>query len=44
MKTRLVRSIMIVGMVSILLGAVSHAYTIMFLKFLDEDCDNDFQQ
>ena len=31
---------MVVGMVSILLGAVSHAYTIMFLKFLDEDYDD----
>ena len=31
---------MIVGMVSILLGAVSHAYTILFLKFLDEDCED----
>ena len=40
MKTRLMRSIMIVGMVSILLGAVSHAYTIMFLKSLEKDYED----
>ena len=40
MKTRLVRSIMVVGAISILLGSLSHIYTILFLKSLEKDYDN----
>lgn len=40
MKTRLVRSIMVVGAISILLGSLSHIYTILFLKSLEEDYED----
>lgn len=40
MKTRLVRSIMVVGAISILMGSLSHIYTILFLKFLDKDYED----
>ena len=41
MKTRLVRSIMVVGAISILLGSLSHIYTILFLKSLEKDYEDD---
>ena len=40
MKTRLVRSIMAVGAISILMGSLSHIYTILFLKSLEKDYED----
>ena len=40
MKTRLVISIMVVGVISILLGSLSHIYTILFLKSLEKDYED----
>ena len=40
MKIRLVRSITVVGAISILLGSLSHIYTILFLKSLEKDCED----
>ena len=40
MKTRLVRSIMVMGAISILLGSLSHIYTILFLKSLEKDYED----
>ena len=40
MKTRLVRSIMVVGAISILMGSLSHIYTILFLKSLEKDYED----
>ena len=40
MKTRLVRSIIVVGAISILMGSLSHIYTILFLKSLEKDYED----